>query len=72
MVVEDGARGGAAGAGGAAGVSSEAGTGPSPRVNWSFHVLSNTVSLTDGLEWQEGKLILAQWQIGKENFHNGK
>ena len=70
MVVEDGARGGAAGAGGAAGVSSEAGTGP--RVNWSFHVLSNTVSLTDGLEWQEGKLILAQWQIGKENFHNGK
>ena len=54
----------------ASAVSSEAGTGP--RVNWSFHVLSNTVSLTDGLEWPEGKLILAQWQIGKENFHNGK
>ena len=44
----------------ASAVSSEAGTEPSPRVKWSFHVLSNTVSLTDGLEWQKGKPSLAQ------------
>ena len=55
-----------------AGGGSEAPLGPSPRVKWSFHVLSNTVSLTDGLEWQKGKPSLAQWQIGKENFPGGK
>jgi len=31
-----------------------------PRVKWCFHLLSNTVILTDGRKWHKGKLSFAQ------------